>query len=250
MIEQPKKHVHGEDRYSVYAKDVYKTYRRGSTSTAVLDGVDLAVKQGECVFLAGPSGSGKSTLLSIIGCILTADKGQVKILGQDIRGLDQIGRTVLRRDQIGFVFQRFQLIRGLTALENICVPLTLRSENTRAAKRRGLELLEAVGMADKHQARPENLSSGQCQRVAIARALAVDPKVILADEPTASLDGENGQEVMKLLRQLTADQGRTAVVVTHDQRIFHFADRVFHLENGRIKETTETPPVIAADAPC
>ena len=250
MISNPKQPVQDEDCYSIRVEDVYKTYKRGSTSTTVLNGVDLAVKQGECVFLAGPSGSGKSTLLSIIGCILTADRGRVRILGQDICELDSMGRTLLRRDRIGFVFQRFQLIRGLTALENICVPLALKSTDASVARRRGRDLLEAVGLADKHQAHPENLSSGQCQRVAIARALAVDPKVILADEPTASLDGENGQEVMQLLRRLTADEGRTAVVVTHDQRIFHFADRVFHLENGRIKETTETPPATAMVATC
>ena len=243
MITPAKPTTIDTDHIAVRVEDVHKTYHRGSTSTTVLSGVDLTIKQGECVFLAGPSGSGKSTLLSIIGCILTADRGRVQILDKDIRTLDQMGRTNLRRDEIGFVFQRFHLIRGLTALENVCVPLALKSTDLRTARQRGCDLLEAVGLADKLHARPESLSTGQCQRVAIARALAVDPKVILADEPTASLDAENGQDVMQLFRQLTADQGRTAVVVTHDQRIFHFADRVLHLENGHVVETTQTPSV-------
>jgi len=228
---------------AVCVEDVQKAYRRGTTTMPVLSGVDLTVYRGECVFLAGPSGSGKTTLLSILGCILSPDEGRVRILGEETTRLKAEGRATLRRHRVGFVFQRFHLIRGLTALNNVCAPLTLRGHSRRAAHRRGLALLDAVGLGDKAASHPRNLSAGQCQRVALARALAGDPELILADEPTASLDAANGQEVMELLRRLTTQEGKTAIVVTHDQRIFHFADRVCWLENGRIVETHEPATV-------
>jgi putative ABC transport system ATP-binding protein len=224
---------------AVNVRGVHKAYRRGGTVTPVLNGVDLAVAAGECLFLAGPSGSGKTTLLSILGCILTADRGRVQVLDQDVVSLDAPARALLRRDRIGFVFQRFHLIRGLTALENVCVPLVLRGTSRRAANRRGTELLQSVGLAGKATVQPQNLSAGECQRVALARALAGDPELILADEPTASLDAVSGPEMMKLLRRLTTDQGKTAIVVTHDQRIFRFADRLLWLENGRVTESSQ-----------
>ncbi len=226
-------------RYAIRVEGLTKSYRRGANETLVLDGVDLAVERGRCVFLAGPSGSGKTTLLSILGCILSADGGRGWVLDQDLLALDDARRIAIRRDRIGFVFQRFHLIRGLTALENVGVPLTLRNIDPRTARGRARELLAAVGLAAKADVHPANLSAGQCQRVALARALAGDPDLILADEPTAALDSTNGQEVMELLRRLTTQEGKTAVVVTHDQRIFPFADQVFWLENGRVVETHE-----------
>lgn len=224
----------------VRAEGVHKAYERGATSTPVLNGVDLDVRRGQCVYLAGPSGSGKTTLLSILGCILSADQGSVRVLGEDVRAMDPAGRAALRRDRIGFVFQRFHLVRGLTALDNVCVPLVLRGLSRRAAHRRGIELLAAVGLADKPAAYPQNLSAGQCQRVALARALVGGPDLVLADEPTASLDARAGVEVVGLLRRLIAQENKTAVVVTHDQRIFRFADKVFWLENGRVVETRDS----------
>lgn len=226
--------------FVIRLEGVHKAYRRGATSTPVLSGIDFAVERGQCVYLAGPSGSGKTTLLSILGCILSADRGRVQILGEDLAALCPAGRVTLRRNRLGFVFQRFQLIRGLTALENICVPLALQGASRRATHQRGMALLDAVGLTDKANAHPRNLSAGQCQRVALARALANDPDVILADEPTASLDAANGQEVMELLRRLIQREGKTAVVVTHDQRIFRYADRVCWLENGRIAANQES----------
>jgi putative ABC transport system ATP-binding protein len=184
--------------------------------------------------LAGPSGSGKTTLLSILGCILSVDEGSVELFGQDLGALQPHERTLLRRDRIGFVFQRFHLIRGLSALENVSVPMTLRGVPTRLATPRSRHLLEAVGLGEKIHAHPRNLSAGQCQRVAMARALANDPALVLADEPTASLDAKNGQEIMQLLQRLVTQEGKTAVVVTHDPRIFSFADQIHWLENGRI----------------
>jgi putative ABC transport system ATP-binding protein len=236
---------HDVDDLAVAAEGVRKTYGHGPTAARVLDGVDLAVRRGECVFLAGPSGCGKSTLLSILGCILTPNAGRVRILGQDVLRLDAHARAVLRRDRIGFVFQRFHLIRGLTALKNVCVPLTLRAAPPTAARKRGMAMLEAVGLAAKAHCRPRRLSAGESQRVALARALAGDPDLILADEPTASLDEANGQEILGLLRRLTAEEGKTAIVVTHDPRIFHFADRILWLEHGRLLEKAEALLTVA-----
>jgi len=228
------------------ARDVHKAYCRGNTRTAVLEGVDLSVAPGECVFLAGPSGSGKTTLLSILGGILSPDTGCVRVLGDDVWGLSSPRRAVLRRNRLGFVFQRFHLIRGLSAINNVCVPLTLAGVPRRVAQRRARVLLEAVGLSPYAQAQPSRMSVGQCQRVALARALAGDPQVILADEPTAALDAANGRGVMELFRRLTADEGKAAVVVTHDERIFPFADRILWLDNGRIVETQESGHLAAA----
>jgi len=224
----------------VEARDVHKAYRRGNTRTAVLEGIDLCVAPGECVYLAGPSGSGKTTLLSILGGILSPDTGRVRVLGDDLWALCSPERAVLRRSRLGFVFQRFHLIRGLSVINNVCVPLSLAGVSRRVAHRRAHVLLEAVGLGQYAHAHPNRLSVGQCQRVALARALAGDPELILADEPTASLDAANGRSVMELFRRLTSDEGKAAVVVTHDQRIFDFADRIFWLENGRIVETQES----------
>jgi putative ABC transport system ATP-binding protein len=226
-------------RLAVSAEGVVKTYERGSTAARVLDGVDLHVERGRSVFLAGPSGSGKTTLLSILGCILSADEGRVTILDQDLSTLNPLERSSFRRDRIGFVFQRFHLIRGLTACENIGVPLVLRGMPPDVIRQRALALLEMVGLADKANAYTQSLSAGQCQRVALARALANDPELILADEPTASLDAAKGHDMMELLWQLTIHEGRTVVVVTHDPRIFSFADRVYWLENGLVVEKLE-----------
>jgi len=239
----------GCPRLAISARGVHKSYQRGPNRTPVLVGVDLDVERGRCVYLAGPSGSGKTTLLSILGCILTPDEGRVRLFQKDLGTLDEAGRIALRRNRIGFVFQRFHLIRGLTALDNVCVPLVLGGARPKAAHARGMALLEAVALADKAHQHPQNLSTGQCQRVALARALVADPDLVLADEPTASLDGKNGQEVMSLLRRLTTEEGKTAVVVTHDQRIFHFADHVFQLENGRIVGTERPEPSSPTPSP-
>lgn len=213
---------------------VDKSYVRGGTSTRVLNGCDLTVRRGECVYLVGPSGSGKTTLLSIIGCVLQADAGRVRILGRDVQSLSTAEKSELRRRGIGFVFQRFHLVRGLSALDNVCLPLTLDGVDRPTAVRRGRELLDRVGLADKVRQDPRRLSVGQCQRVALARALAADPPLILADEPTASLDAELGQQAMQLLRDLTVELRKTVIVVTHDPRIEAFADRILVMESGRM----------------
>jgi putative ABC transport system ATP-binding protein len=220
----------------IFLSDVYKSYQRGGAAMPVLRGIQLEVKAGQCLFLVGPSGSGKSTLLSILGCILTPDQGQVRLFGNDVQTLDEHARVQLRRHGIGFVFQRFQLIRGLTALENVTVPLVLQGKDAKQLGQRGMALLGAVGLSKHMHVHPGQLSAGQCQRVALARALAGDPSLLLADEPTAALDAENGHEIMNLLRRLTIESGKTVVVVTHDQRILPYADRVCRMEEGRLVE--------------
>ena len=230
-----------ESHEVVAVRSVHKTYRRGLTSTPVLIGVDLTVQLGESLFLVGPSGSGKSTLLSILGCILTPDRGDVVILGRSISSLSDHQRTRLRRDRIGFLFQRFQLIRGLTALDNVRVPLTLRGVSDSESEERSHRLLDAVGMAHKARVRPNELSAGQCQRIALARALVGDPDLILTDEPTASLDAKNGQEIMSLLHALIKEKEKTVIVVTHDPRISQYADRICAMENGKIAEVEAIP---------
>jgi putative ABC transport system ATP-binding protein len=232
---------------SVVLRGVSKSYTRGNTTSRVVDGVDLEVNRGECVFLMGPSGSGKTTLLSIIGCVLSADEGEVRILGKEVSRIHADEAVELRLNGIGFVFQRFHLIRGLSALENVAVPLTLANWRPAAAARRAQELLAIVGLADKTRVQPHRLSVGQCQRVALARALASDPELILADEPTASLDAATGHQALELLRRLTVDAGKSVVVVTHDQRILQFADRTLAMENGKVVEqrsdSVKYPPI-------
>jgi len=226
----------GSSGLAVALWGVRKSYRRGTAETVVLNGVDLEIGRGECVFLLGPSGSGKTTLLSIIGCLLTPDEGCVEVLGRDVSRLGSSELSRLRRDELGFVFQRFNLIRGLSALENVCVPLTLAGWRPAEAAARGFELIQQVGLADRAHCDPRRLSVGQCQRVAIARALAADPALVLADEPTAALDADSGRAAMELLRELTVAAGKTAVVVTHDHRILEYADRVVHIERGALRE--------------
>ncbi len=219
----------------IRARSLRKSYRRGATTTEVLSGVDLDIERGQCVYFVGPSGSGKSTLLSILGCILTPDEGTLSIGNWSVERLDNRTRTRLRRDVIGFVFQRFQLIRGLTVLENVLVPLQLQQRAVAESRERARAMIDSVGLSDFAHARPHTLSAGQCQRVALARALAGDPQIILADEPTASLDAAAGDEIMQLLHGLIAEHNKTAVVVTHDPRIFAYADRICQLENGVLK---------------
>jgi putative ABC transport system ATP-binding protein len=215
----------------VAAENIHKAFRRGACPTPVLAGVDLDVQRGECLFLIGPSGSGKSTLLSILGCSLAPDRGRVVLLGRPVAPGE---RVAVRRRSIGFVFQNFQLIRGLSALDNVCVPLMLQGVEPDAARRRARDMLADVGLEELLQASVDKLSAGQCQRVALARALANDPALILADEPTAALDEETGQHVMQLLRTLIDAHGKTAIIVTHDPRISHFADRILALKGGLV----------------
>ena len=221
---------------AVVLEGIRQSYARGTQSLQVLRGVSLSVRRGECVFLAGPSGSGKSSLLSVIGCLLTPDAGRLAVLGQDVAQLSPNARAQFRLERIGFLFQRFHLIRGLTAIENAMVPLVVRGEPWPTARVRAARVLRDLGMLQDADADPRRLSVGQCQRVALARALAADPDLILADEPTASLDWANGRLVIQLLRVLAHEHGKTVIGVTHDQRVLPYCDRVLHLEDGMVHE--------------
>jgi putative ABC transport system ATP-binding protein len=214
------------------ACDVHKSFGSGPQRSPVLRGVSMEAARGETVFLVGPSGSGKTTLLSILGCILTPDHGSVQVLGQEVAGMTGPQLTAFRRDNLGFIFQSFNLFPTLSAMDNVALALTMRKVPVSTATQRAGELLNQVGLWHRRKARPAQLSGGECQRVAVARALADDPAIVFADEPTASLDAENGQAVMKLLTRLVRERGGTLVVVTHDSRIFAYADRVLRLEDG------------------
>jgi putative ABC transport system ATP-binding protein len=223
---------------AIDATGVVKTYGSGEAATQVLKGVDFQVGRGEFVYLAGPSGSGKTTLLSILGCVLAPTAGDVKLLGTRVSGRRESELPSLRVSYLGFIFQGHNLIASLTAAENIALQLELRGHTPKAALREAEALLERVGLTGRTHHKPGELSGGQRQRVSVARALAGGPPIILADEPTASLDAQSGLLVTEMLRELARERGHTVVVVTHDNRIFHLADRVVHIEDGQIVGAT------------
>jgi putative ABC transport system ATP-binding protein len=218
----------------IEVRDVTKIYGEGETAMRALDGIDLDVQAGELVLLMGPSGSGKTTLLSIVGCILQATSGSVRIQGREVVGLPQKALPQLRRDALGFIFQAFNLFPTLTALQNVTLALDLKGIRGPAARQRAVALLDEVGLGAKLHTYPADLSGGQKQRVAIARALAGDPCIVLADEPTAALDSSSGHAVMSLMQRLAHDRDRAVVIVTHDNRMLGYADRIVRIEDGRI----------------
>jgi putative ABC transport system ATP-binding protein len=218
----------------IEVRNVTKSYAQGDTAMNALDGVDLDVHRGELMLLMGPSGSGKTTLLSVMGCILRPTTGAVRVLGEDITRLPEAALPAVRRDRIGFVFQGFNLFPTLTAQQNVALALDIKGRSAHEARVRAAALLDQVGLAHKQAAYPADLSGGQKQRVAIARALAGDPPIVLADEPTAALDSDSGRRVMDLLRDLAHEHQRAVVVVTHDSRMLHYADRIVAIEDGRI----------------
>jgi putative ABC transport system ATP-binding protein len=216
--------------------ELSKVYGQGAETYRALDGVTLDVFPGEVTLLMGPSGSGKTTLISIMGCILRATSGQVFVGGREVTSLPEAELPRVRLEHIGFIFQGFNLFPTLNAAENVALALDLKGMRGAKALRRAGELLDMVGLAEKAKSFPADLSGGQKQRVAIARALAGDPKIILADEPTAALDSHSGRIVLDLLRGLAHARGRAVVVVTHDNRALSYADRIVHLEDGRITD--------------
>jgi putative ABC transport system ATP-binding protein len=216
------------------AANVTKDLGSGAAKVAALKGVSLALKGGELTLLMGPSGSGKTTLLSILGCMLTPTAGTVRIRQHSIGGADPEDLARLRREHVGFIFQSFHLFPTLSAVDNVRMALDVRGEPSRAAKARSREALAKVGLAHKIKSYPRELSGGEQQRVAIARAVVGNPSIILADEPTAALDGENGQAIMKILADVARQRERAVLIVTHDPRLLPFADRVVHIEDGRI----------------
>jgi putative ABC transport system ATP-binding protein len=224
---------------AIEVKNLVKTYGAGETAVHALKRVDLEVCESELLLLLGASGSGKTTLISIIGGILSATAGSCRIRGTEIVGLAQNKLPQIRLENIGFIFQGFNLFPALSARENVEIALDLKGVRGKAARKKSAELLARVGLGDKLKTHPSELSGGQKQRVAIARALAGDPHIILADEPTAALDSTSGQLIMDLLQELAHEQNRAIVVVTHDNRIFDYADRIVEIEDGRIREDGE-----------
>ncbi|GMU45663.1 MAG: ABC transporter ATP-binding protein [Porticoccaceae bacterium] len=222
---------------AVQCRGVTKAYGRGDTRVMALRGVDLEVYAGE-LLLVGPSGCGKTTLISIIAAILDQDEGDCRVLGCDVRALDQAGRARFRGAAIGFVFQAFNLLPALSAAENVAVPLLLAGVLRRRAAARARAVLDEVGLGARAAALPAQLSGGQQQRVAIARALVHEPRLIVCDEPTSNLDHDTGRSMMELLRQAARAPDRALVVVTHDPRIFEFGDRIGRMDDGRIVAIT------------
>jgi putative ABC transport system ATP-binding protein len=218
----------------VEACDIVKELGHGASRVRALNGVSLTLNRGELTLLMGPSGSGKTTLLSILGCILTASSGTVRIAGETVDGLAPERLADLRRRHVGFIFQSYNLFPTLTALENVRLALDVRGAPWAEMVAKAEAALKEVGLAHKLRSYPRNLSGGEQQRVAIARALAGDPSVILADEPTGALDSENGHAVMALLARIAKDKSRAVLVVTHDPRTHAFADRIIRIEDGRI----------------
>lgn len=220
--------------FAVDVRAATKTYGAGATAFQALRGVDFAVAPGELVLLSGPSGSGKTTLLSLIGGLLRPTTGSVRLLGRDVTGWDDTALAAFRARHVGFVFQAFNLLRSLSAGENVASMLELRGAPRAAALREARDLLAEVGLGGRFDAMPSDLSGGERQRVAVARALGGSPELILADEPTASLDAKSGRAVAELLLRLSRERGRTVIVVTHDPRIRDLGDRIVALEDGRV----------------
>jgi putative ABC transport system ATP-binding protein len=213
-----------------------KVFGKGELAVRALEPSDIAVVRGEVLVIMGPSGSGKTTLLSMLGMLLSPTEGEVRLEGRALAGIGADGLAQLRRDHVGFIFQQFNLLAGLTALENVGIPLLLRGAGSVERVARARRLLELVGMGDKLAAKARQLSGGQQQRVAIARALVADAAVLLCDEPTASLDGASGRGVLDTLQRLAHAEDRAVVVVTHDERVLRIADRLLHVEDGRVRE--------------
>lgn len=214
-----------------------KDYALDQTTVHALRGIDLRIEQGAFLSIVGPSGSGKTTLLNIIGCVDQATSGQACVAGADIAHLDDRGLTALRLYHIGFIFQTFNLIPVLNALENVEFPLLLmRRQSDRAIRKKAMTLLEAVGLRDFSHHRPAELSGGQRQRVAIARALVTDPGLVLADEPTANLDSVTGASILELMRSMNERQGTTFIFSTHDAHVLRYAQNIVHIRDGLLVE--------------
>jgi putative ABC transport system ATP-binding protein len=218
----------------IEATDIVKVLGEGAGRVEALKSINLSLGGGELTLLMGPSGSGKTTLLSVLGCMLSPTSGTVEIGGRSTTGLDAEQLAALRRDHVGFVFQSYHLFPTLTAAENVRLALDVRGERAPPARIKADKALTTVGLSHKANAFPRELSGGEQQRVAIARAIVGDASVILADEPTAALDSENGHAVMMVLAEIAKDPARALFIVTHDPRIMPFADRILRIEDGRI----------------
>lgn len=223
-----------EKQIAVHCKGLTKSYITGETKTMALRGVNLEVRMGELLMLVGPSGCGKTTLISVVAGILDHDQGECLVFQQDLKAMGQTKKTRYRGLNIGFVFQAYNLLPTLTTKENVSVPLLILGTSRSNAESRAEEILIQVGLEHQMRALPSQLSGGQQQRVAIARALVHDPKLIVCDEPTSALDAKTGQLILDILRKKALSKDRALIIVTHDNRIFNFADRIASMEDGRV----------------
>lgn len=220
---------------AIHCKGIKKTFISGKNEIKALKGIDLQIFAQKLTLLVGPSGSGKTTLLSIIETILTPDEGELFILGHHVNPMHELEKAHFRSQNIGIVFQALHLISTLTVLDNVILPLLIKGDNEAHAKKKGLSLLQQLHIKEKADCHPTELSRGQQQRVAVARALVNDPKILLLDEPTSALDQENGQALMMILKDLAKSENRTVFVITHDHRIFSFADHIININDGLIE---------------
>jgi putative ABC transport system ATP-binding protein len=234
-----------EGEFAVHCKGVVKAYQTASTKVVALRGVDLDIKLGELMMLVGPSGCGKTTLISVIAGILNRDEGECRVFGHDLDEMSTRERTKFRGRNVGFVFQQFNLLPALTAAQNVSVPLLINGVSERDAVKRSKEMLARVGLGDRVTSYPRELSGGQQQRVAIARALVHEPRLIVCDEPTSALDHDTGHVIMRMLKTVALDQKRALVIVTHDARIFGFADRIAKMDDGHIMNVVDAREEIA-----
>lgn len=224
---------------AVRCTDVDKYYGKGNARTQALHSCDLEARAGELLMLVGPSGCGKTTLLSVIVGILDVDAGEVEVFGERVDRMSAGRKTAFRKRMVGFAFQQFNLLPTLTAMENASLPLLIAGEPRTKAMQRAGEVLASMGMADKVNKYPRELSGGQQQRIAFSRALVHNPRLIVCDEPTSALDSKTGEAVMQQLRQVALREDRCVIVVTHDPRIFHHADRIAQMEDGHIVSVTK-----------
>ncbi len=229
--------------FILHVENLTKAYRSADRSLIVLDGVSFSVSEGNSVAIIGPSGSGKTTLLGLCAGLDTATAGSVSVMGYKLDALSEDDRAYVRNQYVGFVFQNFQLLSTLTALENVMVPLELRGERNVGEK--AMDLLKRVGLGDRYHHYPSQLSGGEQQRVAIARAFVTDPKILFADEPTGNLDEENAHHVTDLLFSMNRENGTTLVLVTHNIELAHKTQRVLKMRGGKLVEDVSTPLSIA-----
>lgn len=229
----------------IQLSDIEKTYYTGKLAVPVLKGISLDIFENEYVALMGPSGSGKSTLMNILGCLDNATGGQYVLNGQDVSKMTPAEQAEVRNKEIGFVFQAFNLMPRLTALENVVLPLIYAGKSKKERVERGEELLEAVGLADRMHHKPNEMSGGQIQRVSIARSLANKPSIVLADEPTGNLDSKTSYEIMDLFAKIQSE-GNTVIMVTHEEDIAAYTKRIIHLRDGVVESDEANVPTVLA----